>query len=56
VPDHDSGLEHLAAQVDQALADVRRSEHVTPATQLALLVGGLPMVLLLAAIAIRVLT
>jgi hypothetical protein len=56
VPDRDFPLDQLAEQVDQALADVRRSEHVTPATQLALLVGGLPMVLLLAAVAIRVLS
>jgi hypothetical protein len=56
VPDHDPRLDQLAQQVDQALADIRRTEHVTPATQLALLVGGLPMVLLLAATAIRILS
>jgi hypothetical protein len=55
VPDHDPAVDHLARQVDQALVDVRRAEHVTPATQLALLVGGVPMVVLLVAIAIHIL-
>jgi hypothetical protein len=55
VADHDPDLDQLARQVDQALADVRRAEHVTPATQLALLAGGVPMVVLLVAIAIHIL-
>jgi hypothetical protein len=40
VPHHEPDFDHLAQQVDQALAHVRRTEHVTPPTQLALLVSA----------------
>jgi hypothetical protein len=47
---------HLWQQVDQAFADVRRSESTGPAATLAILVSGLPMLLLAIATLLRLLS
>lgn len=52
----DPDLSHLRRMVDEALGDVRREEDVDPALQLAVVMGSLPLLLLVAVVVLCLLS
>jgi hypothetical protein len=51
--DDDPEFAWLRAQVEQALGDVRRTESVTPAAALGLVVSGVPLLIIFVLTAVR---
>ena len=47
-------MAQLGMQVDQAFVDVRRDESVGPAAAMGLVAAGLPLVMLLVALAMQI--